>query len=179
MIVLVGLGNPGNKYEPTRHNIGFRVLDNLAIKLATEPWQNREKYAQALTSDGQVLLIKPQEFMNQSGPALVQALHQRPIEAENLWVIHDDADLPFGQIKIKRGGTSAGHHGIESIDQTLPCDYWRIRFGVGRGKGELDEYVLSPFSGEEAERLEGIIDQLTEKLVEYIQQGITSETLNL
>jgi len=179
MITLVGLGNPGNKYELTRHNIGFRVVDELANKLGINNWQIKESYAQATSSEGRIMLIKPQEFMNQSGPALARALRQTPVESNNLWVVHDDADLPFGQIKIKLGGTSAGHHGIDSIDQAIDRDYWRIRFGIGRGRGELEDYVLASFTPEESKRLPEMIDQLTEKLVEYIKQGIVNETLNL
>lgn len=178
MIAIVGLGNPGEKYQNTRHSIGFRVVERLADRLEASNWKKKDEALSAEAQNDQAILIKPQEFINLSGVTLHRVLRQRAIKLSDVWVIHDDADLPFGQIKIKQGGTSAGHHGVESIDQELGPEYWRIRFGVGRSEGELDKYVLSPFTPSQQEHLPKIIDQLTEKLVEYIQQGITSETIN-
>ena len=117
MKLIVGLGNPGGEYKDTRHNIGFMVVDKLAKELGvTDPSWNTDPKKNALTAKiGEVLLVKPQTFMNKSGFAVSALMNFYKLTPADVWIIHDDIDLPLGKIKIREKGGSAGHHGIESI----------------------------------------------------------------
>ncbi|MGN7678392.1 MAG: aminoacyl-tRNA hydrolase [Anaplasma sp.] len=148
MLLLVGLGNPGKKYEGTRHSIGFVVIDAVARDFSFPEFVS--KY-DALVSVGdagshRVMLMKPMTFMNRSGGAVLKAASMHKIPAECITVFHDDVDLLPGVVKVKRGGGSAGHNGLRSIDEAMGCEYWRVRLGVGRPEiGSLSNYVLSDF----------------------------------
>jgi len=152
--LIVGLGNPGAGYVQTRHNQGFRVAEVLADRLKANYWKLSHKALtalvkpQAATADAVVLLAKPQTFMNNSGRAvgaLVQATGIEP--SEHLIVIHDELDVPAGEIRIKRGGGHAGHNGLRSIIDVMGTnDFIRVRVGIGRPPGRMDsaDYVLAP-----------------------------------
>ena len=147
MFLIVGLGNPGSKYENTRHNLGFRVLDLLA---GGEEWKN--KYDSQFLKLDNVILAKPQTFMNKSGEAVAQILKYYP-DAQ-LVVIHDELDFPLGSIKIMKNISSAGHNGVQSIIDALGTkDFIRLRLGIDNSqtRGELpgDDYVLQKFSPDE------------------------------
>ena len=181
MKLIVGLGNPGKEYENTRHNIGFMVVDKLAEELSGE--FEDDKYldgSEVIIKDKEVVLFKPGSFMNKSGEPIAKVMAKHDIQLNDLWVIHDDADLEFGQIKVKIGGTSGGHNGIESIDKLVGTDYYRIRVGIGRDANfkELADYVLAPFSAEEREVLPIIIDEVTSYLVKSLKTGINTENFN-
>jgi peptidyl-tRNA hydrolase, PTH1 family len=151
MKVICGLGNPGERYRLTRHNVGFRVVDLLADRWAlTGQGRVRDGAAQldARLSDpvGRVLLVKPMKFMNLSGGPLRAALRQRDLEIEtDLLVVADDVDLPLGRIRLRRAGSAGGHNGLRDIIEALGTDQFaRLRVGIGRG-GETVAHVLSTF----------------------------------
>jgi peptidyl-tRNA hydrolase, PTH1 family len=145
---IIGLGNPGSKYYNTRHNIGFRILDALALA-HNAYWQ--EKDNMLLTNvhhEGRtILLIKPQTFMNSSGK-VIPFLLKKGIKPENILVVHDEIELPFGKIKVRFGGSAKGHNGLRSIIDIIGKDFIRLRFGVDRPRTsqEVPDYVLAPFT---------------------------------
>jgi peptidyl-tRNA hydrolase, PTH1 family len=150
MFLFVGLGNPGAKYELTRHNIGFLVADEIASSYGFGPFRSR---FQALTADGtvggeKVLLMKPTTFMNDSGRAVGEAVRFFKIPLENIIVFYDEIDLAPGKLRVKRGGGSGGHNGIRSLDAHIGKEYWRVRLGVGHpgDKGQVKDYVLQDFA---------------------------------
>lgn len=164
MDVIVGLGNPGQRYRHTRHNIGFEVIDALAQR---HHIVMRQREADALCGTGYigqraVLCAKPQTYMNASGQSVAPLVQRYVRQGELLIVVHDDIDLPLGRLKLKRQGGDAGHLGIRSIIACLGCDaFLRIRMGVGRPprKADIVEYVLSPFRDEETEAYQTMIAQ--------------------
>lgn len=150
MFLFVGLGNPGPKYELTRHNIGFLVADEIASSYGFGPFRSR---FQALTADGtvggeKVLLMKPTTFMNDSGRAVGEAVRFFKIPLENIIVFYDEIDLAPGKLRVKRGGGSGGHNGIRSLDAHIGKEYWRVRLGVGHpgDKNRVKDYVLQDFA---------------------------------
>jgi PTH1 family peptidyl-tRNA hydrolase len=176
MWLIVGLGNPGEKYAHTRHNAGYLAIDKLAKHWAVEQCQS--KFHGLLASANDRWLFKPETFMNSSGQAVGELTAFYKLPVENIVGIHDDVDLPFGQIKVKRGGGSAGHHGLESIDRAVGTDYWRIRIGIGHpeGNGDVTDYVLSNFTSNELSQLDPITDQVIELVNKIINgQEETSE----
>jgi PTH1 family peptidyl-tRNA hydrolase len=148
---ILGLGNPGPKHHYQRHNIGFRVLDQLAAGLGGQ-WQRKDETEQAtIVHNGEkVLLIKPQTFMNSSGQ-VIPALLKQGIKAENILVVHDELEIPFGAVKLRLGGSHRGHNGLRSIIGVCGEGFRRIRCGIGRPaqKEEVPDYVLKPFSESE------------------------------
>lgn len=159
-ILIIGLGNPGSAYLRTRHNAGFMAVDALAGKDAV--WK-KEKNS-LTTKLGNVILAKPQTFMNLSGIAVQALMTFYKIPLENLVVIHDDIDLKIGDVREKVGGGSAGHNGIKSIDAAVGRDYHRIRIGVGRGDQQIDtaDWVLGRFSSEDQEIINNTIKKITD-----------------
>ncbi|MBT6254192.1 aminoacyl-tRNA hydrolase [Candidatus Uhrbacteria bacterium] len=165
-LLVVGLGNPGPKYENTRHNIGFSVLDTLV-----DNWKDDKKH-KALSSkrfiDGvEVHFLKPQTFMNLSGEAVQSYAAYYEIENDGIIVVHDDADISFGEIRTKIGGGHAGHNGLKSIDNRLGTkDYWRIRVGIGRPpeKMPMDAYVLARWTNDQKAALPTLIEHATHEV---------------
>jgi len=149
MKLIVGLGNPGKKYEFNRHNIGFLAVDYLIDEFKASKISS--KFKGELFKAGEYLFLKPNTFMNLSGESVVLVKDFYKIDNEDIIVIHDDIDLKVGALKFKRGGSSGGHNGLKSIDQYIGNDYYRVRIGVGRPerKDEVVKYVLSDFSKEE------------------------------
>ncbi len=177
MKILVGLGNPGSAYEGTRHNIGFRVVDRLAEESRISLSQKRFKalFGKGSIRSREVVLVKPLTFMNLSGQAVreVLAFYKRAIG--DLVVIHDDLDLPFGALRIKRWGGDGGHQGIRSIIDALGGDnFLRLKVGIGRPPDRLDpaDYVLSRFQEGEERSLAEIISQAAECVSVMISEGI-------
>jgi len=160
---IIGLGNPGQRYAKTRHNIGFRVIDRLASDVHDGPWQEpgNMHYLQVqlpavdATSLPQVVyLIKPQTFMNSSG-AVIPFLTKKGIRAENILVIHDELEKSFGVLSMHFGGSPKGHNGLRSIIDVIGKDFWRLRFGIGRppDREDVPDYVLAPFTRQEEDEL--------------------------
>jgi len=147
MKLLVGLGNPGNKYEETRHNVGFRFLDVLAehegLRFAAVPRFHADT-ASWESSAGRILLVKPQTFMNNSGEAVGALARYYQVEEQDIIVIYDDLDLPVGKLRFKTGGGHGGHNGLRSLNAHLPgTDYIRIKVGIGRPPhGDITAWVL-------------------------------------
>jgi len=162
--LIVGLGNPGAKYARTRHNIGFQLVERLAEKWRTN-WSDEKKFQSRVARwerDGRtVLLAQPQTFMNASGEAVQAMANFFRLPLAGLLVLVDDADLPLGEIRLRPGGSSGGHHGLESIEQHVGSrEFARLRLGIGRtadGKREITGYVLAPFNSAEAEVVERVL----------------------
>lgn len=181
MKLIVGLGNPGRKYEKTRHNLGFMVLDELLRKMtpvARTAWQEDKKSNSLIARVGDLMLAKPQTLMNNSGYAVKKLLSYLAIEQlSDLWVVHDDVDLPLGKIKIRMGGAAAGHHGVESIIAKLGTDQFiRFRLGIGHpGRGadaQVEKYVLREFDINEASEVKKMIKQSVKAIQVALDDGL-------
>ena len=168
MLLLVGLGNPGPNSENNRHNIGFKIIDAINKKFGLS--KQKPKFKGLLTTgnvgDQKVYAIKPLTFMNNSGICIRELIEYFKIDAEDVIVFHDDLDIDLGKVKAKFGGSSAGHHGIESIDKSIGKDYSRVRIGIGHPKNgkKVDTHVLEDFNENEEERIQDI----TENIVKLI-----------
>ena len=182
MHLIVGLGNIGEKYQLTRHNIGFMVIDEITKNLSTSNIQ-KSNFHSTLEKSGYDLYSKPTTFMNNSGMAVHAIKEYYKLGIEDIIVIHDDIDLPFGTVKFKIGGGHGGHNGLKSIDSHIGKEYIRVRIGVGKPKDKADvaNYVLDNFSKEEINRLPDIIthtiDAIKALKSEDIEQVKTKFTL--
>ena len=181
MKLIVGLGNPGEKYAKTRHNLGFMVVDELARKmlsLTKTKWQENKKFNSLVIShQSSVILIKPQTMMNASGYAVAKIAAFYHIEPVEIWIVHDDVDLPLGKMKIRLGGAAAGHHGVESIIRELGTDQFvRFRLGVGHpGRGAdtlVEKYVLREFDINEKTELKQIIKRTVKAIKLALKDGL-------
>ena len=195
MKLIVGLGNPGEKHEKTRHNLGFMVAERFLKDF--EPvrytqWEKSDKFKSDIVQiDWQpkhgdlekVILVKPQAYMNNSGMAVKLIADYYKISASDIWIVHDDIDLPFGNMKIRFGGASAGHHGIDSIIEHLKTEkFWRFRLGIGqqRTKGvmanyemkNVEDYVLGNFTGHERGTLKTLIKRGTEAVESALEDSL-------
>ncbi|MBD3841612.1 MAG: aminoacyl-tRNA hydrolase [Campylobacterales bacterium] len=170
MYLIAGLGNPGDKYTLTRHNIGFLVIDFITKKLDCSPITNQNFKAIVLKERSNIF-SKPQTYMNASGESILSIADYYNIENSKIIIIHDDLDLPFGTIKFKQGGGHGGHNGLRSIDTHIGNDYLRIRVGIGKPvqKNDVANYVLSNFSKEEQEQLEQVYKHC-EKSIKALQE---------
>jgi PTH1 family peptidyl-tRNA hydrolase len=159
MYLVAGLGNPGEKYSQTRHNIGFLVIDEITKNLSLQTNVNNANFKSEVIKSSNSFYVKPNTFMNLSGEAIVAIADYYDIPNENIIIIHDDIDLDFGVVKFKIGGGHGGHNGLRSIDSHIGKDYIRVRIGVGKPieKKDVANYVLSNFSKEEFQALETII----------------------
>lgn len=179
MKAIFGLGNPGKEYVGTRHNVGFLVVDELARQHGGAFTQKRSletEIAEVLIDEQRILLVKPQTFMNVSGRSLSAVLSKYPVKLEDVVVVYDDADLPFGDVRIKASGSSAGHRGMESILSTLPkgSNISRVRIGIGRPAHPdmpLDDFVLAKWTSDEQKQLPSVIDSAIEKILESLGRG--------
>lgn len=169
--LVIGLGNPGEEYKNHRHNIGFIIIDKLAQNLSLKFDNNKKKslFTRAKLNNTDFILLKPQTFMNISGESAIYISKFFNIKPEDIIVIYDDMDIPFGTFKIKKGGSSGGHNGIKSlIAQLQTDDFIRLRVGIGRpsfGK-KVNDYVLSSFSKSERENID---NDLGENVIEAIK----------
>ncbi len=179
MKIIVGLGNPGRKYEHTRHNAGFMAIDELAKNLYVDIAQ--EKYfaliGKARIDSEQVVLIKPQTYMNESGRAVAAAVRGSYADVADLLVIHDELDLPSGSVRVKIGGGHGGHNGLRSIIEHLgSAEFVRVRIGIGRPAPDRDtaDYVLSPFLAEEREAATKAVNRAAEAVKAFMKEGLTA-----
>jgi len=183
--IIVGLGNPGDQYEKTRHNVGFMVLDELGKKQVwSESRGAQALYAHIKTGNNTVELIKPHTFMNKSGSAVLYAKKKHKIKPENIIVVHDDVDLPFGTLKIIQGRGSGGHRGVESIISSLGTkNFIRVRVGVvpttptgklkkPKGDSKVLDHLMGPFSRKEDKELSHIIKHSAEATAVIIANGV-------
>ena len=174
MLLLVGLGNPGPNYDNNRHNIGFKVID--AINQQFSLSKQKPKFKGLLTTGNidnkKVYAIKPLTFMNNSGTCIKELIDYFKIDAKNVFVFHDDLDIDLGKVKAKFGGSSAGHHGIESIDKSIGKDYSRVRVGIGRPqqKTKVNNHVLDDFNDNEEEKIKDITDSIVKLVPKLINK---------
>jgi len=174
--LVVGLGNPGNTYEGTRHNAGFMVADKIAqdFNISFNKTKFGTIFGRGFIEDVDVILVKPMAFMNRSGPPLQKLAHYFRISGEDMLVIHDDIDLAFGRLKIKEKGGHGGHNGIRSImDAFGGGDFVRLRIGVGRSEaeGNVTDHVLGRFSDDKAEMVARIIAVARDAAVTVLCEG--------
>ena len=171
MKVVIGLGNPGKKYEKTRHNIGFIAVDNLRKKMNIS--DEREKF-QALESekniDGEkVIFLKPQTFMNLSGNSVIEIVNFYKLDPKkDIIVIYDDMDLSFGDIRIREKGSSGGHNGIKSIISHIGEEFIRIKCGIGAKEKDAVEHVLGEFNQTEQKDLDEILEKINNCVIEML-----------
>jgi len=175
-MLIAGLGNPGPKYAHSRHNVGFLVVDHI-VEATGDTWTERRDYAQARSSlmGERVTLLKPYTFMNRSGEVVAERARFYDQLEGDLVVIHDDLDLSLGTIRIKMGGSTAGHNGLRSIESDLGTDHFvRIRVGIGRPehKSQVKSYVLQPFAADEVVHLEPLIKGAAEAITLYMNEGL-------
>ena len=168
MLLLVGLGNPNPNNKNNRHNIGFSVIDaiNAQFKLSKQKPKFKGLLTTGKIEEQKVYAIKPLTFMNSSGICIKEIIDYFKIEVKNVFVFHDDMDIDLGKIKVKFGGSSAGHNGIESIDKNIGKNYSRIRIGIGRPKNNSDgaDHVLENFSVDEKGEVEVVAKNIIESL---------------
>lgn len=179
MKLIIGLGNPGEQYQTSRHNSGFLVLDHLAEQeeLSLQKQGFDSFFAKGVLAGEAVILAKPQTYMNLSGAAVEKIMNYFKITTEDLLVVHDDLDLPFATVRLKQGGGTGGHRGLSSIIQHIgSSDFLRVRIGIGKParKTMIEGYVLAPFSGEEIKVLPRIIDLACDALRETLLKGVQS-----
>ncbi|MDP3685392.1 MAG: aminoacyl-tRNA hydrolase, partial [bacterium] len=173
--LVVGLGNPGPKYEHTRHNLGTRVVEALRVSLEQPPFRAARALS-ARVSEGSVILAIPTTFMNDSGEAVAALVQKFRVPLDHLIVVHDDKDLAFGKLKLQRGRGAAGHRGVDSIIAVVGSNnFWRLRVGIGAPPAgvETDTYVLEPFTQAEEKKLhQDILPHALERLVSLIQTSM-------
>lgn len=176
MKLVAGLGNPGDKYAGTRHNIGFlvvqRVADRASVSVKKKGYQGL--YGTGKVAGQETTLLLPQTFMNLSGASVGSACKSLGLAPGDLIVVHDDIDLPYGSLKIKTGGGHGGHNGIRSIRQVLgDGEFVRVKIGVGRpqGGGDVAGYVLGPFSAEEKKVLENVLENAAMAVEAILEKG--------
>ena len=178
MFLVVGLGNPGTKYEKTRHNLGFMVLDKYAED-QNLPWEkDHDSLIAKVEIEGtKMILAKPQTMMNNSGREISRLMRFYKLEPQDLIVVHDEVDLPFGSLKTGVGSGSAGHNGVQSIiDSIATKDFQRVRGGIGKPAKEdflgTDSWVMSDFTGEELK----VLPQFIDSLISQLQDLLTPES---
>ena len=175
--LIVGLGNPGKKYEKTRHNFGFMVVDELARRYGMSFGKTERK---AKTTDGmirekRVLLVKPQTYMNESGVAVRKLVDFYKIELDRFIVVHDDLDIPLGTLRLRSMGGAGGQKGLRSIIQHLGTQQFsRVRCGIDRPPGRMDpmDYVLRPFAGDDVITANIVVDRAADSVETWLVEGI-------
>ncbi|MFI6075285.1 aminoacyl-tRNA hydrolase [Actinoplanes sp. NPDC051343] len=183
--LVAGLGNPGKEYSGNRHNVGFMIADLLASRIGAK--FGRSKRAHAEVAEGRLalpgkpgggprlVLVKPLTFMNLSGAPVVSLAQFFKVPVANVIAVHDELDVPFGEVRAKRGGGEGGHNGLRSMSKSLANkEYARVRFGVGRPPGRQDpaDYVLSDFSSAERKELDFLVDRAADVVEAIILEGV-------
>ena len=177
--LVAGLGNPGERYARTWHNVGAMVVDELADRAGERFRKARFVPADVaeITADGErVLLVKSRTFMNESGPAYASVAKKHDVAPDHVIAAHDDLDLAFGALRVKFGGSTAGHHGLDSLVGAVRTpDFYRLRLGIGRPPGRQDplDFVLRPFSKKEEEEVVVLIDQAADAALSLVRHGLS------
>jgi len=174
MTLFVGLGNPGSQYEETRHNIGFKVINKLVDDFGARDI-SKNTFQGTLFRSTNSLFLKPTTYMNLSGKSVLPVKQFFKVELEDIIVIHDDIDLPFGAVRFKRGGGHGGHNGLKSIDAILTKEYIRVRVGVGKPehKSQVADYVLHNFSEEEKKLLDILVNHVSKACKALLDKTLT------
>lgn len=174
MKLLVGLGNPGNEYENTRHNIGFMAVDEICYRHNFSPFKQKfqGELAEGKIANEKILALKPMTYMNLSGQSVNECASFYKIEPEDIIVVHDELDLPTGKLRIKTGGGHGGHNGLRDIDNHLGKNYVRIRLGIDHPghKDEVTKYVLRPFNKEDKETIDTLLPHISDTIPLLIQE---------
>ncbi len=177
-VLIVGLGNVGKKYDGTRHNIGFEIIDALAASQGIDGWADKKDLKSIVASGNvgntRVILCKPTTMMNLSGSAVQAVSHFYKIMPDAMVVVHDELDIPFGQIRTRTGGSDAGHNGVKSLIEQLGEDFGRVRVGVGPKKpAAMDsaDFVLAKFSDTEQKQMKNLLQESTAILTEFIHSS--------
>jgi peptidyl-tRNA hydrolase, PTH1 family len=170
---VAGLGNPGPSYERSRHNVGFRVADEVARRLGVDHWKKRDEALQAHVARNGVVLVKPLSYMNDSGRPVAKIASWWKTPPAEVLIVSDDLDLPFGRLRMRAGGGSGGHNGLKSIIEYLGDGFPRLRVGVGRDRTDAIDYVLSPFGADEERELPQLIDTAASGVVRWLERGPT------
>ena len=178
--LVVGLGNPGSSYAGNRHNVGAMVLDELAARAGVKLSPGKGKRARTLIGEGRlagrrVVLARPTAYMNESGGPVRGLLDYHSIPPTDLVVLHDELDIPFASVRLKRGGGEGGHNGLRSITRSTGTkDYLRVRVGIGRPPGRQDpaDFVLKDFSATERKELELLVAEAADATEELLAQGL-------
>jgi len=182
MKLIIGLGNPGSKYEKTRHNIGFMVLDAIASELSTSFSSKSDLHAEVaeLNLDGdKLILAKPTTFMNKSGDALQALSTKYKVESDNIWIVFDDATLDLGTLRIRQEGSAGGHNGVKSIIDAIESEtFWRFKVGVDSPTENipLEDWVLSKFGSDQIELLERMVELTKENILNALQTEPADES---
>ena len=184
MLLLVGLGNPNQNNTNNRHNVGFLVIDAINVKFKLS--KQKPKFKGLLTTgkidEQKIFAIKPLTFMNSSGICIKELMEYFKINATDVFVFHDDMDIDIGKVKVKFGGSNAGHNGIESIDKNIGKNYSRIRIGIGRPKNNSmgTDHVLDNFSNDEKQSVEEVTNNIIKSLSILIKKDLDlfSSTVN-
>ena len=183
MKIICGLGNPGDKFKFTRHNLGFLILDYFQKENLFPQFKFYQKFLSEISkkkiNHQEIILLKPQTFMNNSGKAIKRIFLAFKIKPENLCLIHDDLDLPFGKIKVSFKKGSGGHKGVQSvIDEISTKDFWRIRVGIGKPKRKkIEKFVLEEFAKKEKKKLKKILEFVNKLLKIWIENPQKAQTL--
>lgn len=174
MKLIVGLGNPGEKYAKVRHNLGFMVMDKYVSSILYQvSWEEEKKFKSWIAKTNDLIFAKPQTYMNNSGMAVGLITNYFKVKPEDIIIIHDELDLPLGKIKIRMGGAAAGHHGVESIIKTLGTDkFIRVRLGIGQGGTNPEKFVLEPFTPQEKPKVKHMIKQALKALDLLLEKGL-------
>lgn len=174
MHLIVGLGNPGPKYAGHRHNVGFMVADRLGGPGAAWREKLKGRFAKVRVGGEDAVLLEPLTYMNLSGESVQEAMRFFKVPLERVLVVHDELDLPFGTLRLKRGGGAAGHNGLKSIIQHCGGpDFVRLRIGIGRPeRGPVQKWVLSDFSSEEGAALEDVLNDATRAVTAVLADGL-------
>ncbi len=177
MYLIVGLGNPGEEYEKTRHNLGFRVVGDLAARLGLKTLKSKHQsfIGEGTIAGHKVVLAEPQTFMNNSGPAVKGLLAWYKIDPRKLIVIYDDVDLEVGQIRLREQGSAGGHHGMESVIASIgSSEFARVRVGIGRDSlsGDVSAYVLQNIPPSQRETIETAVVAAADAVWAIIAEGL-------
>lgn len=180
MRLIVGLGNPGKKYEETRHNVGFRVIDRLVRTLSAKPLELTRWYKlyDSTCGEERLLLLYPLTYMNRSGSAVSDVQETYNVKTQDIIIVYDDFNLPLGRIRIRPGGSSGGHNGLESVIESLQTkDIARVRLGIYNEKSfslyiDPADFVLSPFEPEEEQNAVSMMERAHKAIITIVKEGI-------
>lgn len=184
MWLIVGLGNPEDKYAGTRHNLGFELVEDLRRKLNGPDWEKSNKFQAEISKlSDELMLVRPQTYMNNSGLAVAKIANFYKVPPESIIVVHDELDLPLGHLKLRQGGAAAGHHGVESVIDKIGTDQFiRLRLGIGNLRSQSSEkggnhlnvehYVLESFLDQEKHDVKKMLKQAIKALELILEKGI-------
>lgn len=177
MLLVVGLGNPGREYAAHRHNVGFMAVDELARRVGADAFREKfsGEWARCEIGGEPAVLLKPQTYMNESGRSVQAAVTFFKVAPGELLVVHDELDLPFGDVRLKQGGGHAGHNGLRSIMSVGAGDFCRVRVGIGRPppgfRGEVADFVLSTFAAPERAELPDLVKKVGDSILDVAGRG--------